>query len=111
MISMYCKDTVTIVRESLDKFGTKTFFETDPLKARVEDYNRTILGQDGKETVADSLILIPFQSSLDIEIQSGDNIKIKKKFGEIYYLPDKMWKIKKFSTVGSFSKQFIEVYI
>lgn len=107
MISTYLTDEIILINCSVDSNGVKTETELSEEKARVFDYNRMIFGQDGKEILAEAKVLLEKTST----VKYGWKMKIKKRFGNTYELPDKKFVIKKIVHAGSFADGFIKVYL
>lgn len=107
MINMYLTDEITIVRRAFDENGVKTDTETTGIKARVEDYNKMIRDIDGNEMMGSQLIIT--DNAIDIVYE--DLIKITKKNGIAYDLPNKEFAIKKIENAHGFVNSHKEIYI
>jgi len=107
MITPFLIDEIDIISRSIDVNGVPTDSSETGISARVEDYNQMLRDTDGNEVVGSMLIML--EPNTDIEYE--DFIKIKKKNGISYDLPDKEWSIKKIENVAGFSSSHKEVYI
>ena len=107
MITPFLIDRIDIISRSVDVNGVPTDSSETGISARVEDYNQMLRDTDGNEVVGSMLIML----EPDTDIEYEDFIKIKKKNGVSYDLPDKEWAIKKIENVAGFSASHKEVYI
>jgi len=109
MISIYDNATIDIISASVDSWGTRTESVAYPnLSVRTEPVNKPVIGKDGQELMAQTLIII---SDDDTIIGWDDKIKIKTIDGDDVETKDKQYVIKsKFKAPGFVSSHW-EVYI
>jgi hypothetical protein len=108
MFDSYCTDIIRIIPVSYDSKGVITEgTESDDIPARVEDANRLLRDDEGKEVMPNMLVAFDFDNT----INKMYKIKIKKKYGVDYFQPDKKWEIKRLEKWGMFSSSHVEVYL
>jgi hypothetical protein len=107
MISNYLTDEIVIVDIKIDQWETATETDGDPIPARVEDINKLMLNNEGKEVLGNMLIFI----DKDNTISYGDKIKIKKKNSIAYEQPDKKFQVINITHYGMVTKKMIEIAI
>ncbi len=107
MIDIYLIDVIRKVSVTTNENGLKSEVESSNINARVEDYNRYILGQNGEEVFASSYITI----GGGVTFSYGDKLKIVSKNGNAYIDADKKFVVKKISTQETFDDVYTELYI
>lgn len=107
MISSYLKDKIILVHISIadDQSVTKT--ESDPIPARVENDNKKIAGQDGKEVFSNSLIIV----NDDVTVKYTDRIRITELQGDPQTRASKEYAILKIHQAGGFGSSHVEISI
>lgn len=106
-MSIFYMDEIIIVNYTTDDNGVKTTHESEPISARVEDFNNLITDDRGQEVMADMLIFC----ETDINVTHEDYIKVTRKGGQSFYDPDYEWKVKKCPNIHNFKTHHKEIYI
>jgi len=107
MITPFLIDEINIIQRTFDENGAKTDITLTGIKARVEDYNKMIRDVNGQEVMGSMLII----TKEDADILYTNLIKIKKKNGIAYELPNKEFAIKKIENAGGFMASHKEIYL
>jgi hypothetical protein len=107
MINSYLTDKIRIVTTTYTQNGAESSTDSSDIKARVEDINDLVLDSDGKEVLGNMLIIC----NKDITVASTNKVKIRKKHGLDYEMPDKKFQIKRISSYGMFKKKMYEIIV
>lgn len=99
-------DISVIVTTSQDEWGKITQSIGDNQKCRIEDFNQLIKDQQGNEVMPEMLIIYP----PGVNIFYDNFIQVKKKMGNDFDQPNKLFSIKKIYKAGGFKNHHIEVY-
>lgn len=104
---IYFTDEFVVVDVKKDKNGLITETDLPAEKGKMFDYNRYIIDTNGNEVMAEGKIDLD-KNSL---VKPGFKIKIKKRCGSAYELPDKKFLIKKIQRSAAFTSNYIRVFI
>lgn len=108
MIEDYLTDTIDIITRTYDKWGALVATSTQSeVKARIEDQNKIVRDQDGKEVAGKGPIFI--LDTATIEYHSV--IKLKTINGAATIEPDKEYPLKSIEQSHGFEGSHWEVYI
>lgn len=107
MITPFLIDEIDIVQRGLDENGVPTDTTITGIKVRIEDYNKMIRDVNGQEVMGDMLIF----TEPNVDISYPNLIKIKKKNGIAYDLPNKEFAIKKIENAAGFGASQKEIYV
>jgi hypothetical protein len=104
---IYLVDRIVLIEVKTDKNGLITETELPEEEAKIFEYNRIIIDNNGKEVLAEAKIDLN-KNSL---VKSGWKAKLKKKNNQTYELPDKKYAIKKIQHISGWSQHFIRIFI
>jgi hypothetical protein len=100
MSKIYFTDQIKIIDSGRDEWGVSDE-STQTVSARVDDYQKVILDNMGKEVYGESIIHIDGSISLEY----NNTIQILKRNGSAVQNPDKRYSIKKMSGLHTFKKR------
>ena len=100
-------DITVIVAQSKSEWGKGNLSYGDNQKCRIEDFNQLIKDQNGNEVMPEMLIIYP----PNVNVFYDNYIQVKKKMGNDFGQPDKLFSIKNIYKAGMFKKHHIEVYL
>ena len=109
MTGIYDNATIDILSETSDEWGkvTEVVAYAD-LSARIEPVNKPVKDKNGRELMADTLIMI---STPDTVVGWDDKIRIKTQDGTAIETADKKYTIKSKFKVPGFVASHWEVYL
>ena len=107
MIGSYTGDKINIVKYTYDKWGGMTEAVTRNVDAYIEDYNKLVKNQNGKEVMGNSIIFV--DESVDVEY--NDRIELVSRLGENIENYGKKYDIIKLYKGHGFEKMQWEIII
>lgn len=103
----YFTDEIVKVTVITDEWGSKTETDSDPISCRIKDNNKLIIDAKGQEVLGEMLIDCGIENNFKYE----DKVKIKKRWGVAFSMPDKQFIVKKIRPGGGFENEYIGIYI
>jgi len=107
LIDAYLTDRIDIISTAIDINGVEVESAALNISARVEDKNKLIKSENGKEVYGNTLIIL----NPDIDIEYNDKIRITKRNGVATQNPGKKFTIMQLSKPHGFAKSHIEVWL
>lgn len=107
MINMYLTDEMTVITVTHDKWGVSTTTEVTGVACRVEDEHRLLKNREGQEVVSNCYIA----ADPDVDIKYESRIKITKRNGKAYELPNKQWAIMKIGKAHSDILEYWDIWV
>lgn len=104
---IYFTDLIKIVSSSKDKNGVIIEVESSDVESRIKDNNKIVMNDKGQEVIGQMTIMI----DKDNVIKYGDKIKVVKKWGEAYSMPDKKFVIHSIDNLGGFHEDIKRIEI
>ena len=107
MIGSYTCDKVNIVSYAYDEWGSSTRSVVSNVDARIEDFNKLVTNEEGKEVFGNSVIFLENGATINY----NDRIQLVKRAGEAVVNSSKEFDIIRLGRVHNFSTSHWEVII